>query len=104
VVEWREGEHEEEDDAILGNLEATNALQCGLLKFFKVPNMKAQKQLLRKLVDYWDLVDEAFIFDEDVLHIEVDDIYFLTGLSRRDLEVSLTGVGPQDALIVREYT
>ena len=56
--------------------------------------MKAQKQLLRKLVDYWDPVDEAFVLDEDVLHVEVDDIYFLTGLSRQGLEVSLTGVGP----------
>ena len=45
VVEWHEREHEEEDDAILGNPEATNALlQCGLLNFFKVPNIKAQKQ------------------------------------------------------------
>lgn len=77
VVDWHEREHEAEDDAILGNPEETNALlQCGLLKFFKVPNMKEQKELLRKLVDYWDLVDEAFVQDEDVLHIEVDDIYF----------------------------
>ena len=83
VVEWREREHEEEYDAILGNPEATNALlQCGLLKFFKVLNMKAQKKLLRKLVEYWDPVDEVFVLDEDVFHIEVDDIYFLTGLSR----------------------
>lgn len=51
VVEWHECEHEEEDDAILGNPEVRDALlQCGLLKFFKVPNMKAHKQLLRKLV------------------------------------------------------
>ena len=60
------------------------------------------KQLLRKLVDYWDPVDEAFVLDEDVLHVEVDDIYFITGLSRRGLEVSLIGVG-LESLTVCEY-
>jgi len=55
------------------------------------------------LIEYWDRVDEAFTLDEDPLHIEVDDIYFLTRLSRHGNEVSLTGVGPQDLLIVWEY-
>lgn len=64
--------------------------------------MKAQKQLLRKLIEYW--VDEAFKLDEDPLHIEVDDIYFLTGLSCREHKISLTCVGPWDLLTVREYT
>jgi len=105
VTEWREREHEDDDDAILSDIAAVNALlQCGLLKFFKVPYMKAQKQLLHKLIEYWDPVDEAFTLDEDLLHIEVDDIYFLTGLSHRGLEVSLTGLGPRGLLTVREYT
>jgi len=56
------------------------------------------------LIEYWDPVDEAFTLDEDPLHIEVDDIYFLTELSRRGLAVSLTGLGPRDLLTVREYT
>ena len=64
VVEWREREHGDDDDAILSDPGAINALrQCGLLKFFKVPNMKAQKQLLRKLIEYWDPVDESFTLD-----------------------------------------
>jgi len=105
VVEWREREHSDDDDIILSDPGAINALkQCGLLKFFKVPNMKAQKQLLRKLIEYWDPVDESFTLDEDPLHLEVDDIYFLTGLSRRGQEISLTGIGPKDLLTVREYT
>ena len=82
VVEWREREHSDDDDIILSDPGAINALrQCGLLKFFQVPNMKAQKQLLRKLIEYWDPVDESFTLDEDPLHLEVDDIYFMTGLS-----------------------
>ena len=105
VVEWREREHSDDDDLILVDPGAINALkQCGLLKFFKVPNMKAQKQLLRKLIEYWDPVDESFTLDEDPLHLEVDDIYFMTGLSRRGQEISLTGIGPKDLLTVREYT
>jgi len=44
VIEWREREHEDDDDAILSDIVAVNALlQCGLLKFFKVPYMKAHK-------------------------------------------------------------
>lgn len=82
IVEWREREHEEEDDAIFQNMKAINVLlQCGLLKKNQVPNVKAQKKLLQKLVDYQDPVDEAFVLDEDVIHIEMDEIYFLTGFS-----------------------
>jgi len=50
VVEWREREHGDDNDAILNDPisnhpGAINALlQCGMLKIFKVPNMiKAQK-------------------------------------------------------------
>ena len=105
VIEWREREHGDNDDAILNDPGAINALRnCGILKLFKVPNMKAQKQLLRKLIEYWDPIDESFTLDEDPLHLEVDDIYFLTGLSRRGKDISLTGIGPKDLLTVREYT
>ena len=63
VIEWREREHSDDDDIILGDPGAINALrQCGLLKFFKVPNMKAQKQLLRMLIEYWDPIDESFTY------------------------------------------
>lgn len=44
VIEWREREHGDDDDAILSDPRVINALlQCGILKFFRVPNMKAQK-------------------------------------------------------------
>jgi len=43
VVEWREHEHEVEDDAILLDPNVIIALRnCGFLKFFEVPNMKAK--------------------------------------------------------------
>ena len=35
------------------------------------------------LVDYWDLDSESFRIDGMSLTIEVEDIYFITGLSRQ---------------------
>lgn len=105
VVEWREWEYEVKDDTILLDLNAVNALQnCVLLKKFKIRNIKGQRQLLRKLVNYFDSLDKAFILDEYVIHIEVDSIYFLKGLSCSGLETILPGVVLRDALTVREYT
>jgi hypothetical protein len=40
-------------------------------------------RLLQFLVDYWDPDSESFNLDGKPLRIEVEDIYFLTGLSRR---------------------
>ena len=40
----------------------------------------------------------------DVLHIEVDDIYFLTRLSHRGLEMTLSGIVSRNALSIRDYT
>jgi hypothetical protein len=55
VLEWREREHEE-DDAIAGNNPGTIAAlrDCGLLKFFRIPGMRAQVRLLEYLVHMWD--------------------------------------------------
>lgn len=53
VIEWHEREHEVEDDATLKDANAVNALRnCRILKFFKIPNMRAQKPFLRRLIDY----------------------------------------------------
>lgn len=75
MIEWREREHGEDDDVIMSDPGVINTLrQCGMLKFFRVPNMKAQKQLLHKLIEYWDPIDESFTLDKDPLHLKVDDI------------------------------
>ena len=64
--------------------EALDALRgCSLLKFFKLPNMKANTRLLEMLLDYWNIEVDAFMIDQMPLRIEVEDIYFITGLSRR---------------------
>ena len=37
---------------------------CGLLKIFKMPNMKANTRLLEMLIHYWDREEDAFIIDQ----------------------------------------
>jgi hypothetical protein len=43
--------------------------------------MQAQKILLQLLINYWELDADAFMLDGQSLKIEVEDIYFITGLS-----------------------
>ena len=70
------------DDEVTNDLDALDALWgCGLLKFFKLPNMKANTRLLEMLIDYWSVDDDSFMIDQMPLKIEVDDIYFITGFS-----------------------
>jgi hypothetical protein len=83
-VHWREREQEDisalvgEDPNVVGSL-----MQCGLLKFFLCPFMRAQPRLLNALVDYWHLDVEAFMLEGKSLVPTIEDIYFLTDLSRR---------------------
>jgi len=84
VLEWREREHEEVDATMERDAGAQLALKiCGLYKFWALKEMRAQVRLLQMLVNYWDPETKAFNLDGKPLRIEVDDIYFITGLSRR---------------------
>jgi hypothetical protein len=91
VLEWREREHEE-DNANAENHPPTIATlrDCGLLKYFRIPGMRAQVQLLEYLVRMWDPDQQVFIVGAHTLTIDIEDIYFLNGLSRRRSYVSLT--------------
>jgi hypothetical protein len=40
------------------------------------------KNILQLLINYWNLDVDVFMMDGQSLTIEVDDIYFITGLSR----------------------
>ena len=78
-ITWREREHTTVDNEVMNSPEALDALRgCGLLKFFKLPNMKANTHLLEMLIDYWDVDEEAFMIDQMPLRVEVEDIYFIT--------------------------
>jgi hypothetical protein len=83
-VHWREREHEEVGELVARDTNVVAALmQCGLLKFFLCPFMRAQLRLLNSLVDYWHPDVEAFMLEGQSLVPTTEDIYFLTGLSRR---------------------
>ena len=51
--------------------------------------MRAQPRLLQMPVNYWDLDTKMFIIDGMPFRLEVEDIYFMIGLSRRGKVVNL---------------
>jgi hypothetical protein len=61
----------------------TTLTQCGLLKFYQCPFIRAQSRLLNALIDYWHLDAKAFMLEHQSLNPMIEDIYFLTGLSQR---------------------
>jgi hypothetical protein len=92
VLEWREREHEEDDVIARNNPGTIAALRdCGLLKFFRILGMRAQVGLLEYLVLMWDPDQQLFHVGVHTFSLDIEDIYFLTGLSRRGYHASLTG-------------
>lgn len=84
MLEWREREHEALDSEVIESDQALEALSlCELKKFIEMSGMLAQPWMLEMSVGYWDPYSNAFILERQPLWIEVEDIYFLTGLSRR---------------------
>ena len=53
--------------------------------------MRAQVELLTWLVNRWDVQEQCFIISDHRLEIELEDIYFLRGLSKRGEPISLFG-------------
>ena len=49
--------------------------------------MQKQLHLLELIVSLWDVNDQAFRVGPYILKIEMEDIYFLTGLSKRGEEL-----------------
>jgi hypothetical protein len=83
VIEWREREHEDIDSQVIEDLKAMESIQrCGLRNFFETSNIRAQKRLLQVLIIYWDPNADAFMLDGQPLKLEVEDMYFIIGLSR----------------------
>ena len=95
VIKWKEREHGEEDEMAMENEACMTALKnCGLKKFFLTPSLRAQPELLQYLVSIWDENEEVFKLRDQVLELEVFDVYFITGLSRRGPVPILTGSRP----------
>jgi hypothetical protein len=93
VLEWHEREHEEDDDIVGNNLGTISSLRnCGLLKFFRIPGMRAQVRLLEYLIHMWDVDQQVFhVGVHTSFCLDIEDIYFLEGLSRCGYHASLTG-------------
>ena len=90
VLEWREREHGDVEEAVRADRMAQEALRrCRLYKFWCLGGLRAKLGLLQMLVDYWDPDSESFRLDGMSLTIEVEDIYFIIGLSRRGEMVNL---------------
>lgn len=105
VIKWHEHEHEGADNGALNHPDTVNALrQCGLLKYFQISSMRSETSLLQLLIGYWDPNRLLFMVNDEPLPFEVEDMYFLTGLSRRGWEANLHGGGWGDAsLTIQEY-
>jgi hypothetical protein len=92
MLEWREHEHELNDNSTMDEPPTLDAFRnCGLLKFFMCQNMRAQPAMLQTLVNMWNLDKQHFIVQDHILTLEMEDIYFLTRLSRRGAIVVLVG-------------
>ena len=95
MIEWREREHGEEDELAMENETCMNALRnCGLNKFFLTPCLRAQPELLQYLISIWDVDEQVFKLRDQVLELEVSDVYFITELSHRGPVPILTGSRP----------
>ena len=53
------------------------------LEVFMCPSLRVQPPLLQRMVAMWYTDSQHFMVGDQTLEIKVDDIYFLTGLSRR---------------------
>jgi hypothetical protein len=64
--------------------------------------MRAQLRLLEYLVHTWDVDQQVFYVDVHVISLDIEDIYFLMGLSCPGVQVTLTG-GRGGGLPMSEY-
>ena len=105
VLEWREREHEIMDQAALQSVPTIQVLRTsGILKFFCTSPMRANVCILEFMVNYWDHDLGMFKLQGETLEITTEDIYFITGLSRRGAPVNLEGTGRgEDPLSVQNY-
>ena len=104
VLYRKEREHKDIEEVVRGDLMAQQALcACGIYKFWCLGGLRTKPRLLQMLVDYWDPNSESFHINRMSLTIEVEDIYFITGLSRRGEVVNLCFHGPGGGLTIDEY-
>ena len=105
MLEWTEQENEDMDQESLRDSPTLHSLQQrGLLKFFYTSGMRANVRLLKNLISYWDQGLGVFDLQGEILEVIVEDMYFITRLSRRGILVNLEGIGMGgDPMSVQDY-
>ena len=92
MVIWKERKHDNDDAFTKRNASCIATLRdYGLLKFFQTPSMVSHERLLKHKVRMWSPEQQHFEVGAHILIVEVEDIYFLAGLSRWGAPISLTG-------------
>lgn len=92
---WQERAHDDHDAESFSDAGCLNALRgCGLLKLFLTPRLRAQPDLIELLIRAWNLEDGRFMIRGRDIEFDSQDIYFLTGLSRRVERSILEGQQP----------
>lgn len=92
MIEWKEREHEAAEMEALHNPGTIQALRnYGLLKFFDTHDMRRYNALMDRLVHMWDPNLQVFQVGVHTLEIDIEDIYFITGLSKRGAPVVMSG-------------
>jgi hypothetical protein len=64
---------------------------CGLLKFFKMQKMKKKVLLLEHMISLWDVTEQGIQIETQILTIEMEYVYFLTGLLKRGVPIYFSG-------------
>ena len=105
VLEWREWEHKNMGQDPLRSSPTVQALQqTGLLKFFCTSPMWANVCLLEFLIGYWDHDLGDFELQGEILEVDLEDIYFIIGLSLHGIPINLEGIGRGgDPMSVQDY-
>ena len=91
MVIWKERTHDNDDAFAQRKAGCIVALQdYGILTFFWTPSMVSHERLLEHIPWMWNPEQQYFKVGAHILIVEVEDIYFLTGLSRWGAPISLT--------------
>ena len=81
MVIWKERQHDNDDAFTKRNVGCISPLRYyGLLKFFRTPSMVSHERLLEHILRMWNPEQQHFEVGAHILTVEVEDIYFLTGL------------------------
>lgn len=92
MIEWKDHEHEAKELVALHDHPLLLAFKnCRILKFFKTHNMSRQAKLQEYLVGKWEPEIRAFQIGVHTLETELEDLYFITGLSKRVAPVIMSG-------------